>query len=59
MAMKMGRPPKPKSQRRDKPLRILLSESERRAIDDFAKAESLDSSTWARAALLRLVGSKK
>jgi len=57
--MKMGRPPKPKAERRGKPLRILLNESERRAIDQFAKSKSLDSSTWARATLLEIVGYKK
>jgi hypothetical protein len=59
MAMKMGRPPKPKSERRGKPLRILLNPSERQALDDYAKRKSLDTSSWARTTLLEIVGYKK
>lgn len=59
MAMRMGRPPKPKSDRRAKPLRILLNEAERRAIDKYADDKNLDSSTWARATLLGIIGYKR
>jgi len=59
MAMKMGRPRKPKGEKRGKPLRILLNESERKAIDAYASTKSLDTSTWARATLLEIVGYKK
>jgi hypothetical protein len=56
--MKLGRPPKPKADKREKPLRILLSKSERQAVDDYAKDKMLDTSTWARAAILEIVGYK-
>jgi hypothetical protein len=58
-AMSMGRPPKPKSERRSKPLRILLNDAERKAVDDFAASKSLDSSAWARATLLAAVGYRR
>jgi hypothetical protein len=57
--MKMGRPRKPKAEKRGKPLRILLNEAERRAIDAYASNKSLETSTWARATLLEIVGYKK
>lgn len=55
----MGRPPKPKAERRGKPLRILLNEAERQALDAYASSKSLDTSTWARATLLQIVRYKK
>lgn len=57
--MKLGRPSKPKSERRSKALRILLNEAERKALDDAAAAKTLDTSTWARATLLETAGYKK
>jgi len=50
--MKRGRPPKPKAERRKKPLRVMLNDAERLIIDTAAKSKSLDSSAWARQALL-------
>ena len=49
---KLGRPKKPKGEKRGKPLRILLNPSERDAIDKAAASRSMDTSTWARIVLL-------
>jgi hypothetical protein len=59
MAMRMGRPRKSKAEKRGKPLRVLLNEAERRALDVHAGNKSLDTSTWARTTLLEIVGYKK
>jgi hypothetical protein len=56
MLNKRGRPKKPKSERRSKPLRILLNPAERQAIDKFASDRSMDVSTWARLVLLETSG---
>ena len=50
-----GRPKKDASERRSKPLRILLTESEREALNRFAWSRGLDTSTWARVELLKLI----
>jgi len=47
-----GRPPKPKSQRKDAQLHILLTEEEKRMLDKYAKSKDMDLSTWARKLLL-------
>jgi hypothetical protein len=49
----MGRPKKPQQERRDKPLRIRLTEAERSFINGAAQTYSLDASAWARSLLLR------
>ena len=56
---KRGRPPKGHSDARDDVLRIRLSQEEREALDDAARAANLDTSTWARATLLGLAGYAK
>jgi hypothetical protein len=48
-----GRPAKPVEQVRSNTLRIRLTEAERQAIDGAAEGESLETSSWARAVLLR------
>lgn len=52
MGNKRGRPKKAKAERRSKPLRILLNDAERDALDEYAKAKGMETSTWARAVLL-------
>ena len=47
---RMGRPPLPDNERREKPLRIRLSPEERAEVDKAAKGKT---STWAREVLLR------
>jgi hypothetical protein len=47
-----GRPPKPKSQRKDAQLHILLTEEEKRKLDKYAKSKDADLSAWARQTLL-------
>jgi hypothetical protein len=54
--IKRGRPLKDQSDARDNVLRIRLSQAERDALDEAARAENLDTSTWARATLLGLAG---
>jgi uncharacterized protein (DUF1778 family) len=46
----MGRKPLPPEDRREKPLRIRLTDAEREEIDKAANGQS---STWAREVLLR------
>ena len=53
--MMAGRPKKADSDRRENILRIRLTESERAHLDETARIKSLDTSTWARMQLLRLV----
>jgi hypothetical protein len=48
-----GRPAKKKTELRDKPLRIRLTQLERKTIDAAAAAMSLDTSAWARMILLK------
>jgi len=48
----LGRPPKPKAERRSNVLRILLTEADRRTLDKVAKTKGMDTSTWARMILL-------
>jgi hypothetical protein len=47
---KMGRPPKPSTERKAAELRIRLTESQRAELDEAA---GQDTSTWARDVLLR------
>ena len=47
-----GRPLKPKSQRKDAQLHILLTEEEKRKLDKYAKGKDMDLSAWARQTLL-------
>lgn len=49
---KRGRPKKPKSERRDRQLHILLTTAEQKVVEDAAKAESMGVSTWARSVIL-------
>jgi hypothetical protein len=51
MTKNRGRPKKPKGERRENVLRILLTTAERSELDEFAKAKGMDVSTWARMAL--------
>jgi hypothetical protein len=50
----MARPKKPVGEARGKFLRIRLTDDERRTLDEGAKANDLETSTWARVALLAL-----
>jgi hypothetical protein len=47
-----GRPKKSKGDRRENVLRILLTNSERSELDEFADRKGMDVSTWARMVLL-------
>jgi hypothetical protein len=47
-----GRPRKPKTDRREKQLHILLTNAEQGTIEEAAKADELPASTWARRILL-------
>jgi len=47
-----GRPPKDEKDKRGNVLRILLTATERAALDDAAKVKTLEVSTWARMMLL-------
>ena len=47
-----GRPPKDDADRRDKPLRIRLTDDERKIIDTAAADAGLTTSSWARGYLL-------
>ena len=49
-----GRPRKPKGLARDNVLRVRLTEDERKELDEAAKSDSLETSTWARHELLSL-----
>ncbi|GMU21516.1 MAG: hypothetical protein AMXMBFR13_16090 [Phycisphaerae bacterium] len=48
-----GRPQKPSGERRANTLRIRLTPDERKSIDDAAKVNALEASTWARSVLIR------
>jgi len=48
----MGRKRLPESEKREKPLRILLRADERRTVDAAARAEGKTTSAWAREVLL-------
>lgn len=51
---RMGRPQLPDEDRRDKPLRIRLTDEERQLLDDAAKAAGCsNTSCWARETLER------
>jgi hypothetical protein len=52
--MKMGRPPKPKSERKTELIKVLLTPAEKRAIE--AAAKDVDISAWAREILLDAAG---
>ena len=51
--MVMGRPKKPDSERREKPLRIRVTKDERRILDEAAQNAGQETSTWARDILLK------
>jgi hypothetical protein len=48
--MKMGRPPKPKAERKTEFIKVLLTPAEKKAIEGAAK--EVDLSAWAREILL-------
>jgi hypothetical protein len=50
-----GRPKKPDGASRENVLRIRLTDKERNALDDAARVQGLETSTWARMELLALV----
>jgi uncharacterized protein (DUF1778 family) len=50
----MARPKKQTDEVRTNILRIRLTADERRVLDEAARARSLDTSAWARSALLEL-----
>ena len=50
---------KQEDENRENILRIRLTGSERKELDQTAKNNSLDTSTWARMELIRLARSKK
>jgi uncharacterized protein YbaP (TraB family) len=50
---------KQESENRENVLRIRLTESERKELDQAAKERSLDTSTWARMELILLARRKK
>jgi hypothetical protein len=52
MEKRRGRPKKPKRERRSKPLRILMNDDERKAVDAVAAGQGMETSTWARMILL-------
>ncbi len=52
MEKKRGRPKKPKKERRTKPLRILMNDEERAAVEAAADGKGMEASTWARMVLL-------
>jgi hypothetical protein len=56
---KLGRPTKPKADRRTNVLRILLKVDERESLDAIAKGRMLDTSTWARIVLMEQVKLEK
>jgi hypothetical protein len=49
-----GRPKNPAGESRENILRIRLTEAERAELDAAAQAKALDTSAWARSALLEL-----
>jgi hypothetical protein len=49
-----GRPKKAEGEARKNVLRILLTESEREALEEAARSKSLNVSSWARSVLLTL-----
>jgi hypothetical protein len=53
ISMKAGRPPKPPEDRRDRDMKIPLSESERETIVEAAEADESKPVTWARETLLK------
>lgn len=55
----MPRPKKPAGEVRENVLRIRLTDEERKALDEAAKAKHLDTSAWARSELLTLAGREK
>jgi hypothetical protein len=54
---KMGRPPKPKGELRNLPLKIMVTAAERKALTSAAGSRGF--SDWARATLLQIAGYKK
>ena len=53
-----GRPPKRQQERRENVLRIRLTAAERHTLDNMAQERGLDTSSWARSELLRVVEGK-
>jgi hypothetical protein len=47
-----GRPPKPDAEKRTNMLRTMLTDEERAEIDDAAKRDGLETSTWVRLRVL-------
>jgi hypothetical protein len=56
---KLGRPKKPKAERRGKPLRVLLTDAEREALEAGSAGRGLNVSTWARMILLEAAGKER
>ena len=52
-ATRMGRPPLPDEERRDKPLRIRMTDDERALVDEAAQQAGVPTSQWARDVLER------
>ena len=52
----MGRPPKPKDELLDVPIRVMVSAAQRDLIAAGAKLDGLDVSVWARRVLLAAAG---
>ena len=48
-----GRPKKPEAERKTSILRICLAPAERQMVETAARAQHMDTSTWARAVILR------
>ena len=48
-----GRPKKAETERKTNILRICLTPSERQIVESAAQSERMDTSTWARAVILR------
>jgi uncharacterized protein (DUF1778 family) len=49
---KMGRPPKPKAEKKAETLTLRLTVAERRAVDHAAKKSGMVVSEWARATIV-------
>jgi hypothetical protein len=58
MSKNPGRPKKPEAERKTNILRICLTPTERRIVEAAAQAEHSDTSTWARAVILRAAEKK-
>lgn len=56
MKSKRGRPKLAKEDKRGKPLRVLLTDTERARVEGAAAGKGLNASTWARMILLEAAG---